>query len=378
MPQARRAAQDMPLRLLEFLVQPTTQTDLLQIGKAVAAAVVAWLLAIQVGLSQPFLAPWAALLTVHATVYRSFWRGAQSVLATGLGIILSFVMAEMFGIGAATLAIVLLLCLVLARAGVLREEGVTMATTALFVLTTGYEHQQEALVDRFVDTAIGVAVGILVNLLVFPPLNDRSAQQQVDRIDRKLGNLLADMATQMRSTWSQEHSSAWIDRTRDMDNDLDHAWHLVRHSKESGWWNPRRRFSQSAGEPTQYESVLRRLEEGIAQARSLARVVHESTESAQEWDARFREPWLDILHETGLRVADPRADVELLHENLYNLAQEIAREGLPDRLWPTYGALITNLINVVDIVDDVASSLPVRTADVSTREPVAGSGTGAH
>ena len=43
--------------------------------KAAGAAVIAWVLARSVfGLAQPFLAPWAALLTVHATVYRTFAR----------------------------------------------------------------------------------------------------------------------------------------------------------------------------------------------------------------------------------------------------------------------------------------------------------------
>lgn len=33
---------------------------------------------------------------------------------------------------------------------------------------------------------------------------------------------------------------------------------------------------------------------------------------------------------------------------------------LPDLLWPVYGSLLTNLMNVILIVDDVASSRPVR------------------
>ena len=33
-------------------------------------------------LPQPFLAPWAALLVVHATVYRTFSKGSQQVAAT--------------------------------------------------------------------------------------------------------------------------------------------------------------------------------------------------------------------------------------------------------------------------------------------------------
>ena len=351
-----------PGRVLAGLREPATQTDLLQILKAVVAAVVAWLLAVEVfDLAQPFLAPWAALLTVHATVYRTFWRGAQSVLATGLGIGVSFVVAEVVGIGAAALGLALLLGLLLARAGVLRDEGVTVATTALFVLTTGYEQQQSLLTDRFLDTAIGVVVGILANLMIFPPLNDRSAERQVDRISRRLGELLLQMALELDADWTDEHSGAWIDRTREMDEALEHAWQLVRHARESGWWNPRRRLRAEGTDPTHYEDVLRRLEEGVAQVRSMARSVHESTRSADAWDPRFRGPWLELLAEVGRRVADPDGDVQSLRGQADALARDLSDETLPGLLWPLYGALISNLVHVIDVVDDVATSRPVRT-----------------
>lgn len=362
MPVAAPASPDLRSRALAPLRNPATQTDLLQITKAVVAAVVAWVLAVQYfGLQQPFLAPWAALLTVHATVYRTFWRGAQAVLATGLGIGLSFAVAEVVGLGATSLGLAMLAGLLLARAGVLRDEGVTVATTALFVLTTGYEQQQAMLLDRFLDTAIGVAVGILANLVIVPPLNDLSAQQQVDRINQKLGSLLSEMAAEMRSAWSEERSGSWMEQTREMDEDLEHAWQLVRHAHESGWWNPRRRLKGRALAPTQYEEVLKRLEEGIAQTRAMARTIHESTRSAHAWDARFRGPWLDILEEAGRRVYDVDADVAPLHGRLDDLTRELSSEDLPGLYWPVYGALIANLLNVVDIVDDVATSRPVRT-----------------
>lgn len=351
-----------PTRVLGSLRDPATQTDLLQILKTVAAAVAAWLLATELfGLDQPFLASWSALLTVHATLYRSLWTGAQSVAGTALGIGLSFVVAQALGVGPATLGVTMLLGLLLARLSVLSEGGVAIATTAIFVLTTGYVQQETLLLSRLLDTAVGVAVGVGVNLLVIPPLNDRSAERQVDRIDKRLGGLMEQMADEMQSAWSEENSSAWIEQTRDIDEDLQHAWRLVRHAKESDWWNPRRRWSRQRSDPTQYESVLSRLEEGIAQLRSMARTVHESTRSAQEWDERFRQPWLELLSETGRRVTDPDSNVKQMHQRADDLTRELSGEDLPGLLWPIYGALISNLVNVIDIVDDVATARPVRT-----------------
>ena len=75
----------------ERLRDPVVWGNAFLLVKAVGAAVLAWVLARSVfGLAQPFLAPWAALLTVHATVYRTFTRGLQQVAAAVLGVLLAF------------------------------------------------------------------------------------------------------------------------------------------------------------------------------------------------------------------------------------------------------------------------------------------------
>src|ERR1700712_2508164 len=65
---------------------PVLVVDLLQNAKTALAGVLAWVVALDVlGLDQPFLAPWAAVLVVHATVYRTVSRGGQQIVATFLG-----------------------------------------------------------------------------------------------------------------------------------------------------------------------------------------------------------------------------------------------------------------------------------------------------
>lgn len=348
-----------PLRRLR---SPATQTDLLQLVKSVVAAVAAWLVAVDVfDLQQPFLAPWVGLLTVHATVYRTLSRGAQSVAATGVGIVLSFLAALVLGTGTASLAMALLVALAVARLRMLRTEGITVATTALFVLTTSHGAEPVMLLARLFDTSIGVGVGLLVNLIFFPPLNNRSAQRHVDDINRELGRLLVGMATQIGAADGDEDPPSWVERTRALDDRLEHAWRVVRHAHEASVWNPRYRLSGRWTNPANFRFVLVRLEGGIAETRSMARVVDESARTARGWDPRFRRPWLDLLEETGLRIADPDAEVASLRKRLDVLIRELSGHDLPDLSWPVYGALISNLATVVDVVDDVASSRPVRT-----------------
>ena len=89
----------------ERLRDPVVWGNAAQVVKAVCAAVAAWALAVTVfDLPQPFLAPWAALLTVHATVYRTFARGLQQVAAAVLGVLLAVAAGSAFGVNAASLA----------------------------------------------------------------------------------------------------------------------------------------------------------------------------------------------------------------------------------------------------------------------------------
>src|SRR5688572_28939149 len=182
----------------ERLRDPVLWTDLSQILKTTAAAVIAWVIAHDVlGIAQPFLAPWAALLTVHATVYRTLARGAQQVGATVLGVLLAYAAGTALGVNAASLGLVLLAGMLAGATRSLRAESTTAAATALVVLLTGYAGDSPVLLARLLDTVIGIGVGLAINLLVWPPLHDRAAARRVDQIDDRLGELLAGMAERL-------------------------------------------------------------------------------------------------------------------------------------------------------------------------------------
>ncbi len=334
------------------------RTDLVQVLKTVVAAVGAWgVAALWLGLDQPFLAPWAALLTVHATVVRTFWRGAQSVLATFLGLVLSFLAVLVLGYGLLTLTAALLVGLLLARLGGLRTEGLTVATTALFVLTAGYGQQELLLAQRFLDTLIGVGAGLLVNVLVVPPLDDRLAEKQLDRVTARLGALLQRMAEDLSAPASEENAEEWMEETRVIDAGLDRAEELLRFTWESQRWNLRRNRSASASDPEVDQAALHRLEDAVSQARVIARVVGRSVTTAEEWDPRFRDPWLELLDEVGRRVAAADIDLHGLRERIVCVMDDLSSEDLPSLRWPVYGTLLYALLTVVDVVADVDTAI---------------------
>lgn len=358
-------------RLQDLTRRPEFTTDLLQIVKSVVAATTAWWLSVNVLDSPlPFLAPWTALLTVHATVHRSLSRGAQSTVASAIGVGLSFLVGNYLGVGVWTFALAIFVGLAGARISWIRDEGVAIATTAIFVLGSGFTQQQPLLLDRLIEVGMGVAVGIGVNLLLLPPLRDRQAARYVDSINRRMGEVLTSMADEFRTSWQTDQAEDWLHETTSMSQDLDSAWQSVRFARESRQSNPRYRMvgprRSAQHQPTRdvsYEEILQRVDEGISHLRHLARTLREAAYSEGAWDEHFRERWTTVVRDAGAAIADPDAQVDPIHDRVIALARTMSDErGLPREEWPTYGSLLTSVRHIAVIVDDVASAREAREA----------------
>lgn len=341
---------------------PVLWTDLLQLVKAVAAATLAWVLAVRVfRLSQPFLAPWAALLTVNATVYRSMARGVQQAGAAVVGVLLAFAAGATVGVTALSLAATVFLALLAGSTRGLRAESTTAAATALVVMTTGYSDDGGMVLSRLLDTATGIAVGLAVTLVVWPPLRDRSAARQIDVIDDRIGALLAEMSTTMRAGRESDEVASWIDRTRELDDDINRARGVVREARESGRLNLRAGTRPRMHAAEDFVQILHRLEQAVAEMRSIARTVERA---AGPWSARFQERWIELLGRAGEAIGAANvAGVREVCAELDTLSGDLADEGLPTEQWPVYGALIVNLRNIAESMDAVAGAQPVRVSE---------------
>lgn len=369
----------------ERMPQPETVTDLLQILKSVVAGTAAWWLSVAVlDSALPFLAPWTALLTVHATVYRSLSRGAQTTVASTVGVALSFVIGAWLGVSLWTFALALFVGLLGARLSWIRDEGVAIATTAIFVLGSGFDSQQPLLMDRILEVAVGVGVGITVNLVIFPPLRNRQASRYVDSINRQMGDVLVNMSEELASSWDTDQADSWFEETESMSSELDSAWQTVRFARESQRVNPRpslrrRRWVRGgapqgpAAEEASYENILMRVDEGISHLRHLARTLREGAQVGGEWDTRFRERWAEVVGDAGRAIADPDATVEPVRDRLIDLSAELSSDDqLPAQSWPLYGSLITSVNHIAVIVDDVASAREAR--ESSDENPIVDEG----
>ena len=366
-------------RLVDALRSPEAVTDGIQITKTVVAATAAWYVSTtMLGSPMPFLAPWTALLTVHATAYRSLSRGAQTTVASTAGVALSFVIGYFLGVDVWTFALAILVGLVVSRISWLRDEGVAIATTAIFILAGGFEQQAPFLDDRLLEVALGVAFGIIVNLAFLPPLRDRQAARYVDSMNRRMGEVMISMADELGRSWDTDRADTWVDETVAMDDELDSAWQTVRFARESRRLNPRhhvpvpghprhwRNRHGGAGRRAGYEDILTRLGEGVSHLRHLARTLRESSYSDSAWDEEFRSQWVALVHDAGSSIKDPDAEVESIYDRLDGLSRRFSDGTLAaGELWPVYGSLITSVRHITIIVDDVSSAREAREADKS-------------
>ncbi len=331
--------------------------DLLQMGKAALAGVLAWVVAVDVlGLEQPFLAPWAAILVVHATVYRTLSRGGQQVAATFAGVFLGWGCAALFDVGPLGMGTMLVAAFVLGRHPWLRDESTTIATTGIVVLATNAVSESNLLTSRLLDTTVGVVVGLLVNLLVWPPLRDRAAWTRADDLPQELADVLAGMAAGLGPNLEAEGVEEWVAKLREVDVRVDEAWRLLGQAKESSRMNPRR--SRPAG-LEELRRTLHLLEQAVADTLSMARTLATSAENATEWDESFRSSWKHLLEGTAEAVAnhDENRLLELRAE-LGQLADQLSSDPLAGAAWLEYGGLLVNLRNVVKALTEVIGSSP--------------------
>lgn len=356
---ARRMAMFAWLR--DRLRDPVVWTGVSQLLKTALASVIAWVLAAQVfGLEQAYLAPWAALLTVHATVFGTVRRGVRQAAASVIGVLVAFAAGQLFGLSAVSVGAVILVGLLVGSVGGLRDETTTTAATALIVLTNGYSDNGGVLGARLLDTGVGIAVGLLVNLVVWPPLRDRSAASQIDAVAEAVGRLVSEIAARLSGECGPADVDDWIARTNALDRAIDRAWSVLAEARESGRLNPRRATARRMRAAEGFDDILGRLGQAVAETRSMARTIGHARVPTSEWDSGFRERWRELLNRAGdaISTGDAKA-VASVRADLTAYAEEVAVGHLREGFWPVAGAVLVNLRNILDALDVVADAQPV-------------------
>lgn len=172
---------------------------LVQTAKATLAATAAWLLATLVlRLPQPFLAPYAAIFLVEATVYRSLRGWIQQVGSVATGVLLAAVAGRLIPSQAVALAVVVFVGLLAGNWRRFGESGVWAGVTGMLLISYGTARDPVLLGDRLLETALGAAIGVAVNTLILPPLYGERLATATDRLATALADLLESLADLVR------------------------------------------------------------------------------------------------------------------------------------------------------------------------------------
>jgi hypothetical protein len=358
---------------------PGRERDVLvQIGKSAGAAVVAWQVAtVALHSHQPFLAPLAALITVHATVYQSVRGAAQHVLAVLAGVLLAFLAARTLGVEWYSLGLVLVVALVIARWQRLGDSALQVPTTALLALTIAGGVQETALEARVVETLVGAVIGAATNLLVLPPVHLRSSRDAIASIASGVARLLRSVADGVRDEWGREEAQDWLERARRLDKLVREARSTTEQGRESLRLNPRANPSALPIDPAALDRAVDSLEHVAVQCRSITATLLDAVteDGARLFTGDFLSTYAEVLidvavafealadEETGDReVENLRGAVRAGGDKWRLLRSRIQDEELAQRdSLPTYGSLLIDAERILDELERAEDSLAVST-----------------
>jgi hypothetical protein len=376
---ALRVARSRQRALGRAVEGPGRERDVLvQIAKSAGAAVVAWQVAtVALHSHQPFLAPLAALITVHATVYQSVRGAAQHVLAVLAGVLLAFLAARTLGVEWYSLGLVLVVALVIARWQRLGDSALQVPTTALLALTIAGGVQDTALEARVVETLVGAVIGAATNLLVLPPVHLRSSRDAIASIAAGVARLLRSVADGARDDWGRDEAQDWLERARRLDMLVREARSTTEQGRESLRLNPRANRSALPIDPAALDRAVDSLEHVVVQCRSItATLLDAVTEDGDrlltgDFLSTYAEVLIDVAvafealadGETGDReVENLRGAVRAGGDKWRRLRSRIQDEELAHRdSLPTYGSLLVDAERILDELDRAEGSLAVST-----------------
>ena len=240
--------------------------SILQAG---VAAGLAWVIATEVfGHKQPFFAPVAAIITLGLTISQRGRRAVELAVGVAVGIAVGDLLVLGIGVGAAQLALVVMLAITIA---IFLGSGQMMANQAAVsaaLVATIQPPTHGVTFARFLDALAGGAIALIVSGLVLPANPVRTIRYAARPVLEELAATLDDIATAIIER-DRSLAEAALVCARGMDELLDRFADAVSVSRETTRYAPpRRRFR---GQVEDYAGVASRIDLAVRNVRVLAR-----------------------------------------------------------------------------------------------------------
>lgn len=339
--------------------------SLLLLVKGVLAATAAWFIANELlGAPSPTFAPFAALLTVQATISGSLKDALRFAVAMISGVVLATLVTYLFGTSTASFAGLVLLASALGRVRKLRAQGPQVAVAALFSFAALLQ-STSATVDLYnVVSIIGLAVlgcciGTITNLVVVPPLRYQSVEYGISTLSQFMTSLLNDIAEGLNAgVPEKDQADEWLERAEHYSDLVSQARAGVEGVAQKMRFNPRRIFQRSSSSYEGHRIIVNALERTGGQVLSMTRAmsnIPQSDDALKTEHDRFCIAYSEFLSvvieavgvlERLRRAEDTDADerlgaaVERARSDYRAVAESARAHQLdgPDEL-PVYGAM---------------------------------------
>ncbi|MFD5092794.1 aromatic acid exporter family protein [Amycolatopsis thailandensis] len=315
-----------------FRIPGEERRSFVQTVKAAAAAVIAWVVATSVlELPQPFLAPYAAVFLVQATVYRSLRGWAQQVGAVSVGVLVAAGVGHIVPSVTVALGLVVFGGLLIGSWRGFGDSGVWVGVTGMLLISYGSATEPVLLADRLLETALGAAIGAVLNAVVLPPLHGERLRAATSRLASAIADVLVETAVLVRGGEPPEAADLLQDRMRDVRS-------LVAEAEDAIGWTREGRYLNLRGRREAREAPLENL---VSLWPPLAQLIDAVSEAARS-EQPFRHPGEYARGVVG---------------DLLEALAEVARSGDPDRL-DRCRELVSEIDHLlVTPTDEVATSI---------------------
>ncbi|MFF3726730.1 aromatic acid exporter family protein [Streptomyces erythrochromogenes] len=276
-------------------------------AKTVIAAMAAWVLArYLLPPSVSTFAPFTALVSLQATVYRSVRDCLQYVLAMAAGATLAATLAAVAGIHGWTFGLLTLIALCIGRIRRLGRQGDQVAIVGFFAFSSG-QGQIDYIGQLVASVGIGALCGIAAHFVLAPARHTGHRQQAVADLYTTTTQRLDELADTLEAEDPDRgRLRQWRRDWRRLSVECERIRHTIEAEIENGRLNPRRTVSGSDEALPRAREAVTVAERSMDHLRSMTRTLDYALDSGElgNLPAAFRPGFSAVLRAVALAMEE--------------------------------------------------------------------------
>ncbi|MSY55120.1 MAG: hypothetical protein F2638_05975 [Actinobacteria bacterium] len=321
-----------------------------------------------------------ASLTVRISLHKSSREGFGQILGTAIGAGTALASVTLFGFGAVTVGVTVVMCSVAARALHLGEvASINVPVTALIVIGPGISENNAE--NRMISTLIGAGIAIIFSYFAHPKTPAGRTIDQIASLGNKAAKLLGVMSEGVAAGFTQEEAGNWLATARLLIEEVPRVRAQALEARTYAKWFP-------TAEKDEAEDLYSRgvaIEHTVVQVRTIARTLFDSAVEGGIPDSTQRKiaealsaasfaisSDIDELLSDANAGENPQltADMRMVGAELVDLLINESPQDDQDQIARSM-SLVTNLDRIADSLDQTSPALhEVDTPDVPKGEKV--------